>query len=25
VIYTPSGGLLPGAEITVNSGGPSLP
>ena len=25
VIYTPSGGLLPGAEITVNSGGPWLP
>jgi hypothetical protein len=25
VVYTPSGGLLPGAEITVNSGGPSLP
>ena len=25
VIYTPSGGLLSGAEITVNSGGPRLP
>jgi len=25
VIYTPRGGLLPGAEITVNSGGPWLP